>query len=515
MKVDNNEFFREATLRICGSLDIEKALWQCLLYIRKFMPVTQMTLNLYNREMGIAEVVAHATPEMGKLTSIRSSMPSQFRQTMEKLRSTRIWTIDRIGDFEGLKNDAKIFNAENLFCVVIDLVVEKKLLGIVMIACEEHKTFNQKQINLLGLLDKPLAIAFVNSLRFRELKNIKERLADESRYFQEELRQLTGERVVGADSGLKSTMKLVHQVSPLDSPVLLLGETGVGKEVIAGAIHYSSPRHKKPLIKVNCGAIPESLMDSELFGHEKGAFTGAISQKHGRFERAQGGTIFLDEIGELSLDAQVRLLRVIQEKEFERVGGSETVKLDIRVIAATHRNMEKMIKEGTFREDLYFRLNVFPITIPPLRDRIDDIPSLLHHFVLKKSQEMKRLELPSLAPGVIDRLTSYNWPGNIRELENAIERALILCENDLLTFDDIQPTKKHNTIVSPVVEEDESLNLDSLLANQYNKALKLSEGRVEGKGGAAERLGINPATLRYRMRKLNVSFGRKTKDSDH
>ncbi len=509
MKVDKNKFFREATLRICGSLDIEKALWQCLLYIRKYMPAVGMALNLYNRDSNIAEIVAHAAVDGGKLSNIELPMTSQFRQNVDKRKATRIWTIERTGDFEGLKAASKLLGSENLPSLVIDLVLEKKFMGVLMVAFEEDETINQKQIDLLGLLDKPLAIALVNSLRFRELKKLKDRLVDESRYFQEELRHLTGERVVGADSGLKDTMKMVRQVSPLDSPVLLLGETGVGKEVIANAIHYSSPRHKNPLIKVNCGAIPETLMDNELFGHEKGAFTGAISQKHGRFERAHGGTIFLDEIGELSMDAQVRLLRVLQEKEFERVGGSETVKLDIRLIAATHRNMEKMVEEGRFREDLYFRLNVFPISIPPLRDRIDDVSSLLHHFVLKKSQEMKRFETPSLAPGVIDRLMLYNWPGNIRELENAIERALILCEDDLLTFDDIQPNKKPTAIVSLVTEEDESLNLNNLLARQYKKALTLSDGRVEGKGGAAERLGINPATLRYRMRKLGVSFGRK------
>jgi len=256
-------------------------------------------------------------------------------------------------------------------------------------------------------------VALTNSLRYRELQKFRDLLADDNRYLQDELRRMVGEDVIGSDSGLKPVMDLVRQVAPLDSPVLLLGETGSGKEVVANAIHKASSRRQEPFIKVNCGAIPPTLMDSELFGHEKGAFTGALSQKRGRIERANTGTLFLDEIGELSLEAQVRLLRVLQEKEIERVGGSGPIPVDIRIIAATHRNLEKMLGTGAFREDLYFRLRVFPVSIPPLRSRMMDLPALVQHFIQKKAREMKRSPAPGLAFGALERLTAYHWPGNV------------------------------------------------------------------------------------------------------
>jgi transcriptional regulator with GAF, ATPase, and Fis domain len=249
-------------------------------------------------------------------------------------------------------------------------------------------------------------------------------------------------------------------------------------------------------------------MDSELFGHEKGAFTGAHSQKRGRFERAHGGTIFLDEIGELPLDAQIRLLRVLQEKEIERVGGSKPIKVDIRTITATHRDLEAMVREGRFREDLYFRLQVFPITIPPLRERVGDIPALVHHFIRKKSREMKLSTTPTLAHGAIERLMSYQWPGNVRELENLVERALILSRGESLTFSDLHPPVPQETGQSPPSIENETMNLNLAMARHIRRTLEMTGGKVEGREGAAELLGINPGTLRHRMRKLGIPFGR-------
>src|SRR5512136_2879197 len=272
-------------------------------------------------------------------------------------------------------------------------------------------------------------------LRHQEVIRLKDMLADDNRYLFNELRSASGDEIVGSDFGLKTVIEMVQQVAPLDSPVLLLGETGTGKEVIANAIHYSSPRKDGPFIKVNCGAIPETLIDSELFGHEKGAFTGAVSQRRGRFERADRGTIFLDEIGELPPQAQIRLLHVLQRKEIERVGGTSSIPVDIRIISATNRNLEEMIASGRFREDLWFRLNVFPIMIPPLRQRKEDIPALVHHFIDRKSVELKLTEKTALAPGAVDRLIAYDWPGNVRELENIIERALIQHQGGMLSFE--------------------------------------------------------------------------------
>ena len=338
---------------------------------------------------------------------------------------------------------------------------------------------------------------------------LKDSLADQKRFLEDELRDLTEDEIVGADFGLKHTMSLVSQVAQGDSPVLLLGETGVGKELIANAIHFSSSRRSGPYIKVNCGAIPANLMDSELFGHEKGAFTGAIARKKGRFERAHEGTIFLDEIGELNQDAQVRLLRVLQEKEIERVGATESIKVDIRVIAATHRDLESMVSQGSFREDLYYRLNVFPIEIPPLRDRLVDIPALAAHFLTKKTREMKLIRPPAFAPHALDQLLSYDWPGNIRELENAIERAVITCGGKPISFEYLSKPRERRKALPSGSPENEIAPLDAVVAGHIREALEAADGRVNGPGGAADLLGINPSTLRKRMRKLGIPYGRK------
>ena len=262
-----------------------------------------------------------------------------------------------------------------------------------------------------------------------------------------------------------------------------------------------------PLIKVNCGAIPETLIDSELFGHEKGAFTGALSQKRGRFERANGGTIFLDEVAELPPQAQIRLLRVIQEKEIERVGGTGPVKIDIRVISATHRYPARLLEDGSFREDLYYRLGVFPINIPPLRYRKEDIPSLVEHFIREKSKEMGIPFPAKMAPGTMDRLIKYDWPGNVREVSNAVERALIQSDGQRLVFDDIPGhTFRHVSVAS--AQQEENLRLEEIEARHIRYVMGLTKGRIEGKEGAADILGMNPGTLRHRMRKLSIPFGR-------
>jgi transcriptional regulator with GAF, ATPase, and Fis domain len=319
----------------------------------------------------------------------------------------------------------------------------------------------------------------------------------------------SGTDVIGADFGLRDVMELVRQVAPLGTPVLLLGESGVGKEVIANVIHQSSPRKDGPLVKVNSGAIPDTLLDSELFGHEKGAFTGALTQKRGRFERADKGTIFLDEIGELPPQAQVRLLRVLQHREVERVGGTKPIPVDTRVIAATHRNLQEMVQSGQFREDLWFRLNVFPITIPPLRDRPEDIPALVDYFIDKKSQELRITRKITLVPGAMDQLQAYQWPGNVRELQNIIERALIRDTDGCLRFDDlIRPQQSSDDRL--LAETDQQiLPLDEVNARYIRQVLERTHGKINGPGGAAELLDIHPNTLRKRLAKLGIPYRRK------
>src|SRR5512136_3395663 len=397
--------------------------------------------------------------------------------------------------------DAKAFE------VIIERTLEKARL------LKENRLYREHLEELVRERTEELRKAHDElELRHQEVSRLKDMLADDNRYLFSELRLVSGEEIIGSDFGLKTVMDMVQQVAPLDSPVLLLGETGTGKEVIANAIHYSSPRKDGPFIKVNSGAIPETLVDSELFGHEKGAFTGAISQWRGRFERADKGTIFLDEIGELPSHAQVRLLHVLQKKEIERVGGTSSIPVDIRIISATHRNLEEMIASRRFREDLWFRLNVFPIMIPPLRQRKEDIPALVHHFIDRKSIELRLTERPVLAPDALERLEAYDWPGNVRELENLIERALIHSRGGILSFEMLSAPQvpAGREVAREAGRNRTVLSLDEMNAQHIRQALETAGGKINGPGGAAQILGLHPNTLRSRMNKLGIPYGRKS-----
>ena len=508
--INENDFFKNATLTLCSTLDIERALHQCLVYVRQFMPAREMGFHVYHSETGVVETVALADPGSGRAVSIKTRLSEQGRRHIEQRRFARVRYIDHLGEDPVTGPVARRLNAMDVSAVVIDLVLERTMLGIFSVFSQSRKKFTRDHMNLLRHLGKPCAIALTNALRFRELNDLKEMLADDSKYFQQELNRMAGETVVGAENGLGPVMDMVRQVSPLESPVLLLGETGTGKEVIANAIHNLSLRNQGPFIRVNCGAIPASLLDSELFGYEKGAFTGAVSKKRGRIERARGGTLFLDEIGELSMEAQVRLLRVLQEKEIDRVGGTETIKVNIRIIAATHRDLEQMMAQNRFRPDLFFRLRVFPIPIPPLRDRAGDIPDLTAHFIIKKAREMKLPQMPVVPKNVMARLMAYQWPGNVRELENAVERSMILDRDGALFFKEItaRPVTRQAGAGTP---EKKILPLDLMVAGHIRQALTLCKGRVEGEKGAAKLLDVHPSTLRKRMKKLHVPFGRGEK----
>ncbi len=513
MAFDEKEFFREATLKICGSLDIERALHQCFLYVRQFIPASRMGLHIYHQDAGVVETIAFATPEYGEALSMKIQLSAKGRKQVEAQRSVRIRVIDRLGDDPVTGPVAEKLKASDLSGIIMDLVLEKTMLGVFSIFNNGRERFSAEHVHLLSLLNKPCAIALTNSIRYRELKNLKDLLTDDNRYLQNELSRITGENVIGKDLGLKPVMEMVQQVAPMESPILLLGETGTGKEVVANAIHNASLRKDGPFIRVNCGAIPGTLLDSELFGYEKGAFTGAFARKRGRIERAHGGTLFLDEIGELTPEAQIRLLRVLQEKEIDRVGGTETLRVNIRVIAATHRNLEQMMEAGNFRADLFYRLRVFPIFIPPLRDRLSDIPALVNHFILKKSEEMKRSSVPAPSPDAIDRLMAYHWPGNIRELENAVERSLILDKGKFLYFNEIGLSSAADLPpgTEPTVKADRPIVLDTVISRHIQQVLARCNGRIEGTSGAAAALKIHPSTLRKRMKKLNIPFGRNAR----
>jgi transcriptional regulator with GAF, ATPase, and Fis domain len=342
------------------------------------------------------------------------------------------------------------------------------------------------------------------------VRQLKDRLHEENIYLQEAMMVAHdfGE-IIGRSEALKRTLRQAEQVAPLDTTVLLTGETGTGKELLAHAIHNLSSRKGHTLVKVNCATLPAQLVESELFGHERGAFTGAHSKRVGRFEIANGGTIFLDEIGELPLDLQVKLLRVLQEGEFERLGSSHTVRVDVRVIAATNRNLEEAVHQGTFRSDLYYRLSIFPITIPPLRERREDIPMLVTHFVRQLSLKLGK-QIESIPQETMDALLNYPWPGNVRELRNVIERAAIITQGPKLRLLDslesgaIEEIPRAAAVAALQVDPGRVQTLDENQRSLIIQTLDNTYWRVEGPSGAAALLGIHPNTLRSRMKKLGI-----------
>lgn len=387
-------------------------------------------------------------------------------------------------------------------------------LGFVSLLARTSGALGEGHVALMTELIPPLTTA----LRLEDEREAEHRLrealeADRRALLQRLERDDVADSIVGAESGLRDVMLRVEQVSPTDAPVLLLGETGSGKEVVARAIHARSRRARGPIVRVNCGAIPAGLIDSELFGHEKGSFTGAITTRKGWFERADGGTLFLDEVAELPLDAQVRLLRILQDGVFERVGAQRAHRVDVRIVAATHRNLRDMVAQGTFREDLWYRLSVFPIEIPPLRSRPEDIPALGAHFAARAGMRLGGAAL-ALAADDIDRLLAYPWPGNVRELAAVIERATILGDGKRLHLAAALgpvPVPAGDPLDrgrGPAVEDPTIVPLEQAMARHIEKALRATGGRIEGRGGAAALLRINPHTLRARMRKLGIDWSR-------
>ena len=509
---DDSEFFQQATLRICGDLEIEQALSALLRYMSQFMPADRLYLQRFDQGLGAMRAIAHATKETGRKMDVLTPLSSEARTRIVRAPHTHapdVYIFEK-PDENPISREMLHFHRDTATSLmVLRLTSGSHILGSVVLITDGEIGYGEEHARLFALLKEPFMVAMSNALRHHELSLLKNTLADDNRFLQGELRRMTGEEIIGANFGLRQVMEDVRKVAVLDTPVVLLGETGVGKEVIANIIHASSPRHKGPLVKVNCGAIPESLIDSELFGHEKGAFTGALSQKRGRFERAHSGTVFLDEIGELPPAAQVRLLRVLQEKELERVGGAKTIAVDIRVIAATHCNLEAMLRTGEFREDLWFRLNVFPIRIPPLRERRSDIPALLQYFLREKVKDLKLPVVPDVAAGVIDRLLDYAWPGNVRELANVVEREIILNPHGPLTFKHVSPATQLEAC-EPEERREGADKLDDVIRQHIQRVLEKTGGKVHGPDGAAELLGVNANTLRNRMNKLGISYGRKS-----
>lgn len=373
--------------------------------------------------------------------------------------------------------------------------------GLVFLAQKKNDAFSRYDLQLLASLVPQFSLALENLFAFEQIDKLRRELEKEKSYLLDEIKTSANfEEIIGVSKSLQKVLKQVSQVAPTDSTALILGETGTGKELIARAIHNLSGRKQKPLVKVNCAALPAQLIESELFGHEKGSFTGAMEKRLGKFELADGGTIFLDEIGDLQLELQAKLLRVLQEKEFERIGGKGVLKADVRVIAATNRDLQKEVLHGKFRADLFFRLSVFPVTLPPLRERREDIPVLAMHFVQKYAKKMGK-QIDGVKEKTMEQFLRYEWQGNIRELEHVIERAVILCESKMLSADVLLPHLEPTNGASKPLERK---TLEEIERDYILKIISESNGKISGKGGAAEILGMKPTTLESRMKKLGI-----------
>jgi len=504
--VNRDEFVREVTLRICSSLKIEESLETTYRYLCEHLPLDDLYLSIIDTSLSAVRRVAYVAASASTAHQEITPLSAEMLQTL----MARDFVEPFIAGFDHhddlVRSMAPLFRLEGHSEMVVPLWLEEQRIGGLSLRTKGEGCYTPEHLELMSLVAHPFAIALANALAHEAVLRYRDILLDDKRFLNRELNPLSAEELIGGASGLRNVIDMVRQVAPLNNTVLLLGETGTGKELIANLIHFSSPRKEGPFIKVNCGAIPENLIDSELFGHERGAFTGAVAESRGRFERAEGGTIFLDEIGELPLTAQVRLLRVLQNREVERVGGHRPIPVNIRVIAATHRNLENMTAEGRFREDLWFRLNGFPIIIPPLRQRKEDVPALIRHFVTLKSRELGLGFPPAIAPGALTRLMEYSWPGNVRELENLVERELIRHRGGALTFDSVLPGETERPREAAVGAAPRyPLNLDQAMAQHIREVLEMTGGKVHGPGGAAELLGMNPNTLSWRMDKLGIS----------
>jgi formate hydrogenlyase transcriptional activator len=506
---DRLRLLLEITSRVTSRLDLRQVVDALSTNLFRVMQCDVSALLLPDSESGELRVTTLYNPDArgpfreGSLVPMDSSISGQVLRKAKTIR---------IDSFEQVREDPEIFgnpDGQLLYERVIEeglktgcylpLVVRDRVVGVMMLARRSDNAFEEDDVILLERVASQVAIAVDNTLEYERATQDRDKETKQRLYLEEEIRAEFGD-IVGESPTLKTTLSLVSVVAPTDSSVLVLGETGTGKELIARAIHKLSSRSQRPFVKLNCAAIPLGLLESELFGHEKGAFTGAVAQKTGRFELADKGTLFLDEVGDIPLELQAKLLRVLQEQEFERLGSNRTHKVDVRLIAATHRDLPAMAKQGTFREDLYYRLKVFPIQVPALRQRTDDIPRLVRHFTTLYAQRMNK-RIDAVPPETMDALVRYQWPGNVRELQNFIERAVILSPQSILRapvseLEPFQADKKSTAPLNGLAE----VERDHIL-----RALEVSNWVIGGLSGAAARLGMKRTSLVYRMKKLCIS----------
>ena len=440
----------------------------------------------------------HAPPAPVLVFAVEDDPAGLVWQTQQRLIASR---TDELRRWPRLLERLQPYAVQS-FCW-LPLTTSRRRLGTLTFVSKRPSAYNDAEGSFLQLIANQVAVAVENALAFQEIEALKDKLAKEKAYLEEEVRteHHFGD-IVGENAALRAILKQVATVAPTESTVLVRGETGTGKELIARAVHDLSPRKDRTFVKLNCAAIPTGLLESELFGHEKGAFTGAISQKVGRFELANQGTLFLDEVGDIPLELQPKLLRVLQEYEFERLGGTKTIRVSVRLVAATNRDLAEMMAEGRFRSDLYYRLNVFPITLPPLRERPDDIPRLVRHFTQGFARRMGR-RIDTIPSSVMDALVRYPWPGNVRELQNVIERAVILSPGATLqvALADLQPAAAPATAPTAAA----ALTLTDAEREHILQALRDTNWVLGGPEGAAARLGMKRSTLHWKMKKLGIA----------
>jgi formate hydrogenlyase transcriptional activator len=497
---DRLRLLLEINNHIVSKLDIHELFRSASTSIRAYFRNDFTGFWLIDKQSNQLECVALDFPSgKGSLTAVANSELSDTDH--EKLRA-HVPELLSIEEIERLPAAiVEKLKAESIASMAIaPMVAAGGPLGLITMGSRRPNNFGQEDLDLLSQISNQIALAVDNAIAYGRVTEARDRLEEERLYLESEIRsEYNFEDIVGKSAALRKVLDQIAIVAPTQSTVLLHGETGTGKELFARAIHNLSPRRERTFVRLNCAAIPSGLVESELFGHEKGAFTGALMQKRGRFELADRGTLFLDEIGDISLDLQPKLLRALQEREFERLGSARTIQVDVRLIAATHRDLQSMIRNNQFREDLFYRLNVCPIEIPPLRERREDIPLLVHYFVLRHSRQMQK-RVRSVPKQAMEALVNANWPGNIRELENFIERCVIFTQGDELNVLRAELKKASVRSVASAAPSFEQAERQAII-----DALIAASGRIAGKGGAAERLGLKRTTLQNKMNKLNIN----------
>ena len=497
---DRLRLLLEINNHIVSKLDINELFRSASASIRSYFRNDFTGFWLIDKQSNQLECAALDFPSgKGSLTAVLKSELSDTDH--EKLRA-HVPELLSVEEFERLPAAiVERLKAESIDSMAIaPMVTANGPLGVMSLGSRQPDNFGQQDLDLLSQISTQIALAVDNAIAHGRLTEARDRLEEERLYLESEIRsEYNFEDIVGKSAALRKVLDQVAIVAPTGSTVLLHGETGTGKELFARAIHNLSPRRERTFVRLNCAAIPSGLVESELFGHEKGAFTGALMQKKGRFELADHGTLFLDEIGDISLELQPKLLRALQEHEFERLGNSKTIRVDVRLIAATHRDLQAMIRNNQFREDLFYRLNVCPIEIPPLRERREDIPLLVHYFVLRHSRQMQK-RVKSVPKQAMEALVNADWPGNIRQLENFIERCVIFTQGDELNVLRAELKKPSVRSVASAAPSFEQAERQAII-----DALTAASGRIAGMGGAAERLGLKRTTLQNKMSKLNIS----------